>query len=121
MSAPARPHSELLEIGPLEILPDEHLARANGRALTLSIHELRLLTELARRADRIMSREELYALVWGRDRRTGDRSVDVYVRKLRVKLQEALPMWRFIHTHSGLGYRLAAEHQQQTNQRFITG
>ena len=121
MSAPARPHSELLEIGPLEILPDEHLARANGRALTLSIHELRLLTELARRADRIMSREELYALVWGRDRRTGDRSVDVYVRKLRVKLQEALPAWCFIHTHFGFGYRLAAEHKQQTNQRFTTG
>jgi DNA-binding response OmpR family regulator len=35
--------------------------------------------------------------------------VDVYVRKLRVKLEEALPSWRFIHTHFGFGYRLAAE------------
>jgi DNA-binding response OmpR family regulator len=33
----------------------------------------------------------------------------VYVRKLRVKLEEALPSWRFIHTHFGFGYRLAAE------------
>lgn len=130
MSAPARSRSEVLEIGPLEILPDEHLARASGRALMLSIRELRLLTELARREDRIMSREELYALVWGRDMRTGDRSVDVYVRKLRVKLQEALPDWRFIHTHFGFGYRLAAETaasgnrtapEQQSNERFTTG
>jgi DNA-binding response OmpR family regulator len=121
MSAPARSRSEVLDIGPLEILPDEHLARANGRALMLSIRELRLLTELARREDRIMSREELYGLVWGRDMRAGDRSVDVYVRKLRVKLQEALPEWCFIHTHFGFGYRLAAENTHQTNRQFTTG
>src|SRR5947209_3862569 len=109
MAATARSRSEVLEVGPLEILPAEHLARADGRALMLSIRELRLLTELARREDRIMSREELFSLVWGREMRAGDRSVDVYVRKLRVKLQEALPSWRFIHTHFGFGYRLAAE------------
>jgi DNA-binding response OmpR family regulator len=100
---------EILTIGPLEIAPDEHLARAGGHALTLSIRELRLLTELARRADHIVSREELFDLVWGRPMRTGDRSVDVYVRKLRVKLDTALPEWSFIHTHFGFGYRLAAE------------
>jgi DNA-binding response OmpR family regulator len=100
---------EILEVGPLEIIPSEHLARASGRTLTLSIRELRLLTELARRADRIMSREELFQLVWGREMRPGDRSVDVYVRKLRVKLERALPAYRFIHTHFGFGYRLCAE------------
>src|SRR5258708_20775646 len=99
MSAMAQSRREILEVGPLEILPDEHLARAGGRALMLSIRELRLLTELARRADRIMAREELFRLVWGRDMRQGDRSVDVYVRKLRVKLEQGLPGWRFIHTH----------------------
>jgi DNA-binding response OmpR family regulator len=120
MSATARSRTEVLEVGPLEILPDDHLARANGRALMLSIRELRLLTELARRADRIMAREELFSLVWGREMRPGDRSVDVYVRKLRVKLREALPGWRFIHTHFGFGYRLAAEHKQHGNDRFTT-
>ena len=103
------PASENLEIGPLQVVPDEHLARAHGRALTLSIRELRLLTELARREDRIVSREELFGLVWGREMRPRDRSVDVYVRKLRVKLEVALPGWTFIHTHFGFGYRLAAE------------
>lgn len=109
MSIAARSSSEIIEVGPLEIVPDEHLARADGRVLVLSIRELRLLTELGRRADRIVPREELFRLVWGREMRAGDRSVDVYVRKLRVKLEDALPSWRFIHTHFGFGYRLAAE------------
>jgi DNA-binding response OmpR family regulator len=113
--------TEVLRVGPLEILPDEHLARAAGRALMLSIRELRLLTELARRADRIMAREELFRLVWGKEMRAGGRSVDVYVRKLRVKLEEALPTWGFIHTHFGFGYRLAAERKQQGNDGFTSG
>lgn len=109
MTVASRLQREVLRVGPLEILPEEHLARADGRTLTLSVRELRLLTELARRADRIMDREELFGLVWGRELRPGDRSVDVYVRKLRVKLEDALPGWSFIHTHFGFGYRLAAE------------
>ena len=112
------PRNEVLSAGPLEIVPDEHLARASGRTLTLSIRELRLLTELARRVDRIVSREELFMLVWGRDMRAGDRSVDVYVRKLRVKLDLALPGWSFIHTHFGFGYRLAPELRHEQNSKF---
>src|ERR1700761_752464 len=120
MTATTRPGSEVIEVGPLQILPEEHLARANGRALVLSISELRLLTELGRRADRIMPREELFRLVWGREMRSGDRSVDVYVRKLRVKLEQAMPSWRFIHTHFGFGYRLSAESTQASNDSFTT-
>jgi DNA-binding response OmpR family regulator len=119
--APARSYREFIEVGPLEIVPDEHLARARGKALMLSIRELRLLTELARRADRIISRDELFRLVWGREMRRGDRSVDVYIRKLRVKLDAALPGWRFIHTHFGFGYRLAPERLAANNDRFTTG
>jgi DNA-binding response OmpR family regulator len=111
---------EVLQVGPLQIIPEEHLARAEGRALIFSIRELRLLTELARRADRIVTREELFRQVWGREMRVRDRSVDVYVRKLRVKLEAALPAWCFIHTHFGLGYRLAAEVKQARNGGFTT-
>jgi DNA-binding winged helix-turn-helix (wHTH) protein len=39
----------------------------------------------------------------------GDRSVDVFVRKLRSKLEKVSPSWRYIHTHFGIGYRFAAE------------
>jgi DNA-binding response OmpR family regulator len=120
MTQATQERREVLELGPLQIVPDEHLARADGRALMLSIRELRLLTELARRADRIVTREELFSLVWGREMRVRDRSVDVYVRKLRVKLEDALPAWSFIHTHFGLGYRLAAEPKQAGNGRFTT-
>lgn len=113
---------EVLEVGPLEIVPEEHTARADGKALMLSTREIRLLTEMARREDRIMSREALFGLVWGRDMRRGDRSVDVYVRKLRVKLEDALPGWTFIHTHFGFGYRLAPEERESVNNEpFTTG
>jgi DNA-binding response OmpR family regulator len=109
MSVSATELPETITIGPLEITPDEHLARVEGHTLTLSLRELRLLTELARHADRIVAREQLFELVWERPMRPGDRSVDVYVRKLRVKLETAVPQWRFIHTHFGFGYRLSAE------------
>src|ERR671935_62020 len=73
-----------------------------------------------RRPQRVVTREELHALVWGGRYRRDDRSVDVYVHKLRTKLEEALPDWRFIHTHFGLGYRFSAElshgvHSPETN------
>ena len=112
MSATASSHREEIQVGPLQILPEEHLARADGRPLMLSLRELRLLTELARRSDRITAREDLFRLVWGREMRHGDRSVDVYIRKLRVKLGSALPGWRLIHTHFGVGYRFAPEPEE---------
>lgn len=99
--------ADVVDAGPLQILPSERLARVEGRTLTLSVRELRLLTELGRRLDRVVSREELFTLVWARTMRPGDRSVDVYIRKLRVKLELAGPDWIFIHTHFGFGYRLA--------------
>lgn len=112
MSVSASERPESITIGPLEIIPDEHLARVDGHTLTLSLRELRLLTELGRHHDRIVAREQLFELVWEREMRPGDRSVDVYVRKLRVKLETALPGWSFIHTHFGFGYRLSAEMRQ---------
>jgi DNA-binding response OmpR family regulator len=101
---------EVLSLGgQLEVRPGESIALAAGRPLTLSVREYALLVELARRRDRIVAREDLFALVWGGALPAGDRSVDVYVHKLRVKLEDALPGWRFIHTHVGFGYRLSAE------------
>lgn len=107
--AQVAPAGEVIKTGELEIRPSEHLAIAGGRALALSVRELELLAALARRPDRIVSREELYRTVWGEPLRTTDRSVDVYVHKLRTKLARALPEWSFIHTHFGFGYRFAPE------------
>jgi DNA-binding response OmpR family regulator len=94
-----------LYAGELEIRLGEGLVLATGRALTLSVREFELLVALARRAGAIVTREELYGAVWGGELRAGDRSVDVYVSKLRSKLEEAMPDRRFIHTHPGFGYR----------------
>ena len=104
--------TEVLTAGELEIRPAEHLARARGRALSLSVRELDLLAALARREGRVVPRDELYSTVWGAPLRTQDRSVDVYVHKLRAKLAAALPEWGFIHTHFGFGYRFQAEPSQ---------
>jgi DNA-binding response OmpR family regulator len=93
--------------GPLELRPNEGLASASGVALHLSVREFGLLVELARNDGRIVRREELYEAVWGEPLRPGDRTVDVYVRRLRVKLAQTLPAWSFIHTHVGFGYRFA--------------
>jgi DNA-binding response OmpR family regulator len=56
-----------------------------------------------------VSREELYRTVWGEPYRKSDRSVDVYVSRLRLKLEQAVPDQRFIHTHFGFGYRFQAQ------------
>lgn len=97
--------NSILYAGELEIRLGEGLVLATGRALTLSVREFELLVALARRAGAIVTREELYGAVWGGELRHGDRSVDVYVSKLRGKLEEAMPDRRFIHTHPGFGYR----------------
>ncbi|HTA97121.1 MAG TPA: response regulator transcription factor [Solirubrobacteraceae bacterium] len=97
--------SSTLYAGELEIRLGEGLVLANGRALTLSVREFELLGALAGRAGAIVTREDLYAVVWGGQLRSGDRSVDVYVSKLRGKLELAMPDRRFIHTHPGFGYR----------------
>src|SRR5215210_4918403 len=107
---------EILRAGPIEIRPAGFLALAGGRALSLTPRELALLTTLAWHSGLVLGRDELYAAAWGRPRPRGDRSVDVYVRKLRVKLVRALPDWRFIHTHFAFGYRFSAEHSQDLHE-----
>jgi DNA-binding response OmpR family regulator len=97
--------ADILYAGELEIRLDEGLVLATGQALTLSVREFELLSAMARRLGAIITREELYRTVWGSELRHGDRSVDVYVSKLRNKLETALPDRRFIHTHPGFGYR----------------
>jgi len=102
-------NSATLAAGRLQIRPEEHAALVDGRPLSLTMRELQLLVTLAAHPQRIMTREELFAEVWGTEPRRDDRSVDVYVSRLRAKLAEALPDLRLIHTHNGIGYRFSPD------------
>jgi DNA-binding response OmpR family regulator len=110
MEARALSHmdTETLRAGPLEIRVHDQLAQVDGDPLNLTRHELGLLTALARRQGAVISRENLSEQAWGRPLGPGDRSVDVYVRRLRSKLSAAAPGWEFIHTHFAFGYRFGA-------------
>lgn len=101
--------SSQLPAGRLEIRPEEHAALVDGRPLSLTMRELQLLITLASHPQRIMTREELFAEVWGSAPRREDRSVDVYVSRLRAKLGQALPDLQLIHTHNGIGYRFSPD------------
>jgi DNA-binding response OmpR family regulator len=101
-----------LRAGPLEVRPEQNLAVVGRQTLNLTRHELGLLIALARRPDAVIGREALAVEAWGRPLRSGDRSVDVYVRRLRMKLAAVAPEWTFIHTHFAFGYRFGAERSQ---------
>jgi DNA-binding winged helix-turn-helix (wHTH) protein len=75
----------------------------------LTRREFELIELLAGAEGRVLEREEIYQRVWGYAMARGDRSVDVFVRKLRQKLESASPEWRYIHTHFGVGYRFAPQ------------
>jgi DNA-binding response OmpR family regulator len=107
--------TSVLYAGELEIRVGEGLVLANGRALRLSVREFELVTVMAARIGEIVSREDLYAAVWGGRLRHGDRSVDVYVSKLRGKLEAAMPDRSFIHTHPGFGYRFQPQPSQNVH------
>src|SRR3954467_4973895 len=95
--------------GELEIRADQFQAFVGGQSLDLTRREFELLQLLADARGTVLQREEIYQRVWGYAMAHGDRSVDVFVRKLRQKLETASPRWRYIHTHFGIGYRFDPE------------
>jgi DNA-binding response OmpR family regulator len=96
--------------GEITIRRDLYQAYAGETSLELTLREFEIL-QLLTQTDRVLPREEIYERVWGYAMAHGDRSVDVFVRKLRQKLRAASPHWSYIHTHFGVGYRFAPEHE----------
>jgi DNA-binding response OmpR family regulator len=98
-----------LVAGELEIRADQFQAYAAGRNVDLTRREFEVLQLLAQAEGKVLQREEIYQAVWGYAMAHGDRSVDVFVRKVRLKLETASPDWNYIHTHFGVGYRFDPE------------
>jgi DNA-binding response OmpR family regulator len=105
--AESRGQSGAVTAGEIEIRADRFQAFVGGRSIDLTRREFELIELLASAEGRVLEREEIYQRVWGYAMARGDRSVDVFVRKLRQKLEKASPAWRYIHTHFGVGYRFA--------------
>jgi DNA-binding response OmpR family regulator len=99
--------------GELMIRPDRFDAYVGETPASLSRKEFELLQQLAAADGRVLERDDIYQRVWGYTMVRGDRSVDVFVRKLRQKLERLSPEWRYVHTHFGVGYRFAAETDAQ--------
>jgi DNA-binding response OmpR family regulator len=107
--AEAREERSPIHAGEVEIRADRFQAYVDGASVDLTRREFELIELLAGAEGRVLEREEIYQRVWGYAMARGDRSVDVFVRKLRQKLEKASPEWRYIHTHFGVGYRFSPE------------
>ena len=110
--AESRADAEPVLAGELEIRADQFQAFAGGKSIDLTRREFELIELLSAAQGCVLEREEIYQRVWGYAMARGDRSVDVFVRKLRQKIEKASPDWRYIHTHFGVGYRFAPEPQE---------
>ena len=100
---------EPIRIANLEIRAGEFQVLADGKRVGLTVREFQTFLVLAERPDRVVTRPEIYAQVWGGQMAYRDRSVDVFVRKVRRKLATCAPHWSYIHTHFGVGYRFSPE------------
>ncbi len=117
----SRGEAKPIVAGEVKIRADRFQAFVSEQSIDLTRREFELLELLAAAEGRVLEREEIYSRLWGYTMVRGDRSVDVFVRKLRQKLEKASPRWRYIHTHFGIGYRFAAESLDAVSARASSG
>ena len=95
-----------LRLGEIEVDVARHHVQVDGKPVTLTVTEFRLLEVLARRRGRVQSRDRLLQDVWGYENPIDSRTVDTHMRRLREKLGAAA---RWLETVRGVGYRCAAD------------
>jgi DNA-binding response OmpR family regulator len=100
------PRGEPIDIEELRIDPREVQAFVDGESAELTPTEFRLLYQLALERGRVVTRDELLQKIWGRRETHRDRTVDVFVRRLRDKIDRRASRHTFIQTRYGVGYRL---------------
>jgi DNA-binding response OmpR family regulator len=104
---PGRP-AEPVAVGDLVVDPASRRARLKGEELQLSRKEFDLLAELVAHAGRVVTREDLMARVWDENWFGSTKTLDVHVRWLRQKLDDAPDAPRYLHTVRGVGFRFTA-------------
>ena len=97
---------EEIQLEELRIDPVSVQAYLDGRSAGLTPTEFRLLYALAQESPRVVTRDELLQQIWGRRLARRDRTVDVFVRKLREKIDARATRHAFVHTRYGVGYKL---------------
>ncbi|MCK9208608.1 MAG: response regulator transcription factor [Salinivirgaceae bacterium] len=90
----------IVEIGSIVIDKERYIVKKDTTELILPRKEFELLLLLASKPDKVFTRDEIYARVWGEDIIVGDRTIDVHIRKLREKLGND-----HIRTIKGVGYK----------------
>ena len=105
---PARQEGTVLTAGPLTMDPERHEVTVKGTAVELTRREFDLLRYLLENKEKVISRESLLDNVWGFDFVGETNSVDVYIRFLRAKIDEAFGI-KLIHTVRGVGYVIREE------------
>jgi len=103
------PRGEPIDIEELRVDPREVQAYVDGRSAELTPTEFRLLYQLALEQGRVATRDELLQKLWGRRESHRDRTVDVFVRRLRQKIDRSSSRHSFIQTRFGVGYKLEPE------------
>ena len=104
---PVAPARSKVERGEMTIDPAAHNVMVSGRSVELSALEFRLLYYLALHPGMVFSRDQLLDTVWGNDRTVTPRSVDVYIRRIREKVEQKPQEPMYIQTIHGVGYRFA--------------
>ncbi len=92
-------------IGELYVNPDKHIVEVSGREINLSFKEYSLLLMLLQAKGNVVKREALLSTVWG-EFYDESRTLDVHIRKLRVKLEDA---GNLIHTVKNIGYKIGGD------------
>jgi DNA-binding response OmpR family regulator len=109
--AQSEDRGEPIEVGELRIDPLNVQAYVEGKSADLTPTEFRVLYALALERGRVVTRDELLQRLWGRRQTHRDRTVDVFVRKLRDKLDACSPAHTFIQTRYGVGYKFEPVHK----------
>ena len=107
-SAAPRDRGDVLHFEELLIDPRNVQAYVDGMSVGLTPTEFKLLHALGLSAGQVVTRDELMQRIWGRRHRYRDRTVDVFVRKLREKIDRRASRHTFIQTRYGVGYKLEA-------------